>query len=86
MAYNVANPPRLMVPAMNATGPQIWSYTSTDDDATTNGASYYSDGVSLGMRVGDIVLVTDTTTPKVSLHGVASVTATAATTAFGAVA
>lgn len=86
MAYAVTNPPRLMVPAMNATGPQIWTYTSTDDDATTNGAGYYSDGVTLGMRVGDLVIVHDSTTPKVSLHGVNSVSGTAATTGFAAVA
>lgn len=88
MAYAVTNPPRLMVPAMNATGPQIWTYTSADDDATTNGAGYYTDGVALGMRLGDMVYVFDTTTPKGSQHYVSSVNTTtgAVTTAFAAVA
>jgi len=37
------------------------------------------------MKVGDIVLVIDTTTPKGSFHFVTSVSGNAATTAFGAV-
>jgi hypothetical protein len=67
-------------------GKNIWIYVSTDDDATTNGASYYSNGIALGMKVGDFVLVFDSTNLKGSFHFVTSVTATAATTAFGAVA
>ncbi len=88
MPYATSNPPRLMVPAMNAASPQIWTYTSADDDATTNGAGYYTDGVALGMKAGDFVLVWDTTTPKGSFHYVASINTTTgtATTAFGAVA
>lgn len=85
MAYSVTNPPALVTQRIGD-GPAVWIYKSADDDATTNGASYYSNGVALGMRVGDIVLVVDTATPKVSYHGVASLSATAATTAFGAVA
>lgn len=86
MAYAITNPPRLMVPSMNSNGPNIWTYQSADVDDTVNGASYFSNGVSLGMKVGDMVWVLDQTTPKGSLVYVASVTATAATTAFAAVA
>jgi hypothetical protein len=85
MTYATTNPPTLIAQRIGS-GPALWSYSSTDDDTTVNGANYFSNGVALGMAVGDVVLVTDTTTPKVSLHGVASVTSTAATTAFGAVA
>jgi len=85
MAYETTNPPSLVSQRIGD-GPAIWIYSDGDVDSTVNGASYFSNGVALGMRVGDIVLVVDTTTPKVSYHGVASVTATAATTAFGAVA
>lgn len=87
MAYATSNPPKLIGGALASKGGgKVFLYRSADDDATTNGASYYSNGVLLGMEVGDIVLVIDTTTPKVSLHGVASVSGDAATTAFGAVA
>ncbi len=85
MAYVTSNPPVLLVESVGG-GLSIWGYKSTDDDATVNGASYFTNGVTLGMKVGDIVLVSDTTTPKGSLHFVTSVSGAAATTAFGAVA
>lgn len=85
MAYAVTNPPALIADKIGGNG-SVWLYKSTDDDATTNGASYYTNGVTLGMAVGDIVLVIDTTTPKGSFHFVTSVSGAAATTAFGAVA
>ncbi len=87
MTYATSNSPRLIADSIGGNG-SVWLYTSTDDDATTNGSGYYTNGVALGMKVGDIVLVIDTTTPKGSFHYVASVnTATGtATTGFGAVA
>lgn len=84
MAYVATNPPALL--AQTLTGGSVWLYKSTDDDGTVNGASYFTNGVTLGMKVGDIVLVIDTTTPKGSFHFVSSVSGNAATTGFGAVA
>lgn len=84
MAYATSNPPALIGQMVGGAG-AVWLYKSADDDATTNGAGYYTNGVTLGMQVGDIVLVIDTTTPKGSLCFVTSVSGTAATTAFGAV-
>lgn len=84
MAYAVTNPPAVL--GQTLTGKTLWLYSSADDDATVNGASYFTNGVTLGMKVGDIVLVSDTTTPKGSFHFVTSVSGAAATTAFGAVA
>lgn len=84
MAYETSNPPALI--AQTTTGGAVWLYKDGDDDATVNGASYFTNGVTLGMKVGDIVLVIDTTTPKGSLCFVTSVSGAAATTAFGAVA
>lgn len=85
MAYVTTNPPRLISDSVMGDG-TVWLYRSADDDATVNGGSYFTDGVTLGMAVGDIVLVIDTTTPKGSFHFVTSVSGAAATTAFGAVA
>lgn len=85
MSYATTNPPSKVSNALGS-GKNLWIYVSADDDATTNGASYYSNGIALGMKVGDFVLVFDTGTPKGSVHYVTSVTATAATTAFAAVA
>lgn len=87
MSYSTSNPPRLQAPSVGG-GPQKWAYSSTDDDATVNGSGYFSNGASLGMRLGDEVYVWDSTTPKGSQHYVSVVNATtgAVTTAFAAVA
>lgn len=85
MAYSTTNPPSLIAESIGGGG-SLWLYKSGDDDATVNGASYVSNAVSLGMEVGDLVMVIDTATPKGSFHYVASVSGDAATLAFGAVA
>lgn len=86
MAYAATNPPAKVTQTI--AGKSLWIYTSVDDDATVNGAGYFTNGVALGMQAGDFVLVWDTTTPKGSFHYVASINTTTgtATTAFGAVA
>ena len=59
-----------------------WSYTTaSDSDATIVGASYFSDGAKMGMKVGDLVDVVATTGPKYKLYQVASLSGDAATVA-----
>jgi len=59
-----------------------WGYqTASDADATIVGAGYFSDGVTKGMKVGDIVDVVATTGPKYKRYQVASVSGAAATVA-----
>lgn len=84
MAYVVTNPPALIADKIGG-GTSVWIYSSADAAATVNGAAYFSNGIALGMAVGDPVMVVDTNTPMVSWCFVTSVTATAARTAFGAV-
>lgn len=55
--------------------------TAADADATIVGSGYFSDGVTKGMRVGDLVMVVGTTGPKYKLYQVASVSGAAATVA-----
>jgi hypothetical protein len=55
--------------------------TASDGDGTITGAGYFSDGVSKGMRVGDMVTVVATTGPKMKAYQVASVSGNAATVA-----
>jgi hypothetical protein len=72
MAYDTAVAvPVLMVPSIGGQ-PAIWSYQSGDARTTVEGASYFSDGVSRGMKVGDIVFVQYTTGYVTTIHGVAS--------------
>ena len=85
MAYSTNNPPSLVADRIGGGG-SLWLYKSADDDATVNGAGYVSNAGALGMAVGDLVLVIDTTTPKGSFHFVASLALGASTLAFGAVA
>jgi hypothetical protein len=62
--------------------PRVFTYeTAADADATIVGAGYFSDGVTKGMRAGDLVDVIATTGPKYKRYQVASVSGTAATVA-----
>jgi hypothetical protein len=60
MAYSTSNPPRLLLQSLNGTGTSLWSYSSTDAAATVDAANYITNGGSLGLKVGDVVYVTDT--------------------------
>ncbi len=82
--YATSNPPALISQRIGD-GPAVWSYKSVDVDSDVNASGYFDDGEALGMRVGDLVIVVDTATPKTSLHGVTAVDTTA-TTGFAAVA
>lgn len=84
MGYSTSNPPRRIAGAIG--GNSVWHYSSADDDATVNGAGYFTNGVELGMKVGDIVHVFDTATPKASYHGVNTISGSTVTLGFGAVA
>lgn len=62
MAYSTSNPPRLVRPSFtNVSGEiSIWDYASTDAAATVDASGYITNAKALGMKVGDIVTVTDT--------------------------
>lgn len=81
MAYSTSNPPnKLVAGTLDGTaGPSIWTYKSTDAIATVDGANYFTNGQALGMVVGDIVFVLDTTNTRTSIGMVASVTSSGAT-------
>jgi hypothetical protein len=86
MAYETTNPPQLLVAAIGDR-PALWSYKDGDADSDVNASDYFTNGKALGMKVGDIVFVYDTATPKCSVHYVSAVDADGnATTAFAAVA
>jgi hypothetical protein len=62
--------------------PRVFVYTTANDaDATVVGSGYFADGVTKGMRVGDIVDIVATTGPKYKRYQVASVSGDAATVA-----
>ena len=75
MAYNTANPPLLKGDQPIAI-PRSWGYFSTHTQAEVGTSDFISNGSSLGMVAGDSVLVTQSTTFKVSLHAATVVGAT----------
>lgn len=82
MAYVADNLAMVVNPVGGGVIPRFFVYqTASDADATIVGAGYFSDGVTKGMRVGDIVDVVATTGPKFKRYQVASVSGAAATVA-----
>jgi hypothetical protein len=82
MAYSTSLPPFLMVGSMGGLAPNIWSYASIDPIATVRGATYITNAVDLGMKVGDIVFSyeNDQTAPALaSVSVVGTVTSSGAT-------
>lgn len=78
MAYSTSSPPACIVPAISGTGPSVWTYDSTDAASVVRVTGYITNAGALGMKVGDIVFVTDTdASPRITTtHIVASVSAT----------
>lgn len=80
MAYT----PNNLAMVINPVGgdmPRVFLYLNAtpDSNATVIGASYFSDGIAKGMRVGDIVDAVNVGTAKHTRYQVLSVTSTAAT-------
>ncbi len=59
MAYSTDNPPVLVQKAIGGVG-QRWIYSSTDAATDVDANGYITNGQLLGMKVGDLVEVTDT--------------------------
>lgn len=85
MAYATSNPPQLLV-ARVGSGTALWAYTSTDVHTDVDAADYFSNGDALGMKVGDVVLVSKSTaTVGTTVHYVSAVTAGGAATVAAAI-
>ena len=79
MAY-VADNLRLVTEDVGGNVPRLFLYTTaTDNNATLTGSGYFSDGVTKGLRVGDLVSAVATTGPLYKLYQVTSVSGAAAT-------
>jgi len=82
MAY-VADNLAMVINPVGGANPRLFMYLNAtpDADATIVGASYFSDGVTKGMRVGDLVDAINVGTAKYKRYQVASVSGAAATVA-----
>jgi hypothetical protein len=77
MAYSSTNPPHLLMQRIGG-GAATWAYSSSDPTGTVDGAGYFTDGLARGMKVNDMVQVTDTVNSLISNLRVAAVTSTGA--------
>ena len=53
----------------------LWIYNSPDPHATTEGANYFSNGGTIGMKVNDVVIVVEQSAGGTTVHSVTSVVA-----------
>ncbi len=77
MAYSTSNPPALVSVAPLTGAGQTWAYRSTDASTIADTTGYITNAKTLGMRVGDIVLVTERNL-KITSHVVAMISAAGA--------
>jgi len=60
MSYSTSNPPHVIAPRMGDGGTALWGFRSTEGTTLISSVSgYFSNGKSLGMKVGDVVFVTE---------------------------
>ncbi len=78
MSYSTSTPPKLVFQSFGNSGPALWTYESTDAASVVDASGYITNGGALGMKLGDLVWVTDTdASPRITTsHMVASVSAT----------
>jgi len=75
MAYATTNPPQKVAGGIGG-GVSLWLYSSDDVHTDVDAANYFTDGAALGLKVNDIMIVSDTTTPfGATNHTVTVVTA-----------
>lgn len=75
MAYTAANLTLITEAPLTGAG-QLWAHSSADTGATAQAANFISDGGSRGIKVGDIVWHTNTSTLITTSHRVISVSTT----------
>jgi len=67
MAYATTNGPRLISDSLGSSTGSLFLYNDADPIATVLGTAYFTDGYDLHMKVGDVVMVVDTTLNQVEL-------------------
>ncbi len=75
------NPPQAVTQPI--AGPRQWVYISTHTSTEVTVANFVTDGLELGMKVGDPVLVIGSTTYIITSHAVSVVGSTTTTLSTG---
>lgn len=76
MAYATTNPPFCLSQGVGASS-KLWIYTSVDAATLVRVAGYFTNGYTLGMRAGDIVLQIDNDAAPIASQIMIVTTATA---------
>jgi len=84
MAYASSSPPMLTSVAPLTGAGNIWQYRSTELGTAVDAAGYFTNAKDLGMRVGDMVLVYESTNVVFRAHAVITVSSTGADLSDGA--
>lgn len=77
MAYSTSNPPALISQGIGGFF-RLWVYKSTDAATAIDAANYFTNGWTLGMRAGDLVMSVKTDASPISMQMHIVSTATAA--------
>jgi len=85
MTYAVSNSPRKIAGGIGASGNSFWLYVDGDAHGTVSGTDYFTNGRDLGMKVGDIVHVVNTSGYTVTTHAVSAIDADGNATVSAAV-
>lgn len=67
MAYSTSNPPALISQGIGGFW-RLWIYKSTDLPTAVDAAGYITNGWTLGMRAGDLVMVVKTDASPISMQ------------------
>jgi len=80
MAYSTLLPPCLMGGGrLESDAPNLWTYKTTDSNATVIAAGYVTNAQALGMKVGDLFINLVTGTPEIYMNIVTAVSSTGST-------
>lgn len=79
MAYSTSTPPQLLIPSIGG-GVAVWAYKSTNTTTEILAAGFFSNGAALGLKLGDHILCSNSTSGLPTHMGVSSVTASSAAT------
>jgi hypothetical protein len=67
MAYATSNPPALIAQGIGGAN-RLWIYSSVDAATLVRVAGYFTDGWSLGMRAGDLVIQIDSDASPITMQ------------------
>lgn len=67
MAYSTSNPPALISQGIGGFW-RLWVYKSVDAMTLVRVSGYFTNGWSLGMRQGDVIMVVDTDASPITMQ------------------